>query len=210
MTSPLPDRPHYVYELIRSNGEHLYVGCTSNLSQRLANHAATKEWFTDVARVEADLYPDQRSALDAERERIELYQPIGNSVFTDGHDAGGWQKRKANMAASHAAGQPCGYGPCRSCRNLAHSLGVRCPKYACNDCRAYMPLEYYLGGEVETACWYELVRRHGADYAHALCESSQSALEALSFDEADIPIDAIREERDEALRAAAIGRRWAS
>lgn len=132
---------HYVYELIAANGNHLYVGCTSNIAQRLGQHQSQRKWWPEVFRTEVDTFPNQREALDAERERIELYQPIHNVVHTDRFNAGGWDTRRARIAAAHEAGENCGDITCHPCKDLAHGQGITCGAHfsGCTVCRDYIP-----------------------------------------------------------------------
>jgi hypothetical protein len=126
---------HYVYEMLGADGAHLYIGCTRNIAQRLKQHMAERDWFRDVTRFEVDQYPDERSARDAERERIELYKPIHNYVFTEKHNAGGWSTRRARMQEQHAAGDLCHESFCRDCTEKAHGWKVRCGNpYRCMEC----------------------------------------------------------------------------
>lgn len=122
---PLEARPHFVYELIAADDSRLYVGCSAFPGQRIGQHSV-KDWFGDVARIEADRYPTQREALDEERARIEKYQPSHNSVYTDRHDAGGWESRRRRMDEAHAAGDFCHDSSCKPCVARAHELGVTC------------------------------------------------------------------------------------
>lgn len=72
------DEPHYVYQLW-GHRECIYVGLTSNLGKRLAQHV-TKEWWPDVVRVTAERYPDKYSGLDVEKDLIQELAPIVNKL----------------------------------------------------------------------------------------------------------------------------------
>jgi hypothetical protein len=199
--------PHWVYEFIAADGTHVYVGCTSNLATRLASHKG-KDWWAEVTRVEVDIYPDQRTGLDAERERIELYSPKYNSVFTDRYDAGGWGRRKAEMANRHAAGLLCRDRTCKACPLKAHALGMQCCRrwYGCEECPGLMPADF-MDDTREQDCWRELERRHGGLYANRLCMSTWTALDALFADESGIAIEELERDHREALSRAVIRRR---
>ena len=68
----------YVYTIRSESGEALYVGMTGRLSQRLAQHAATKPWFTPSVTVEIEELPDRASAAAMEARRIRELQPTYN------------------------------------------------------------------------------------------------------------------------------------
>lgn len=67
------EQPHYVYQFW-SRGICIYVGCTSNLGQRLTAHQR-KEWWCSVREVKAAIYPDKYTALDIERDLIQEHDP---------------------------------------------------------------------------------------------------------------------------------------
>lgn len=188
MTAPeVANLPHYVYEFIGRDGQHLYVGCTCNLGQRLKQHHA-RDWWSEVVRVEVDLYPNQRAGLDAERALIEQYQPTHNHVFTETHDAGGWRGRRAKMAAAHDAGKLCLDRTCTTCPAKAHALGVKCAEYSnnCATCSGYLPLEF-LDDQQETDSWRELARRYGPRRASDMCWLD-SAVDVLVGDITPVPV----------------------
>lgn len=76
--SHLLNKEHTVYRLFAADGYLLYVGCTSNLRDRLANHKTHKDWWPQVARVESETYPDRARGLWAEREAIVTEAPRYN------------------------------------------------------------------------------------------------------------------------------------
>lgn len=102
-------RAHYVYRFTAGSGVVLYVGCTANLGKRLHEHSR-KDWWRDVALVEAVQYPDYLTAMAAEAEQIKMHDPVHNVVGTSHFpNAGGWAARRANplnarKAVARAAG----------------------------------------------------------------------------------------------------------
>lgn len=175
------DVSHFVYELIDAAGAHLYVGCTSNLPNRLGNHASSRDWADEIVRVEASRYPDMRSALDVEKELIQLYQPRHNVVHTDRFSAGGWEGRRARMAEAHAAGQYCRDRTCKQCPPKAHAEGRQCASGTntgafCDLCAGLLPAfdsECQDVAEQEQA-WLRLAEAHGGQYVNEMLEFTLS------------------------------------
>lgn len=56
----------------------LYVGITNNLEARFAQHAADKDWWSAVRRIEVHWYATRREALEAEWMAIKTEGPIHN------------------------------------------------------------------------------------------------------------------------------------
>jgi hypothetical protein len=46
-----PTAPHYVYEFYDADAEHLYIGRTNHIGNRLGSHMARQPWWTDVANI---------------------------------------------------------------------------------------------------------------------------------------------------------------
>lgn len=133
--------PRFVYEFLDSAGACLYIGCTWNLATRFHQHH-TKPWWPDIARVVADLYPDEASGLAEERRRIEQKQPTHNAVYTESYlDRGGWAARRARLAMLHARGLNCQDTGCAPCRVDAHSKGERCTRGAWGRCKVCAPIK---------------------------------------------------------------------
>lgn len=72
------EQPHYVYQLWGREA-CIYVGLTSDLGQRLKAHSA-KEWWPEVVRVAAEVYPDKYSGLDVEKDLIQQLGPLVNKL----------------------------------------------------------------------------------------------------------------------------------
>lgn len=71
---------HYVYRYLDAEGNTLYVGCTTDLSQRERQHKATKPWFPLVASAMVDMFLSKDDARAFERQKIEQLQPPHNTL----------------------------------------------------------------------------------------------------------------------------------
>lgn len=114
---------HYVYTFWDAEDRALYVGCTSNIPQRIRTHLREREWFVDVARFDVSVYPDGLTAYTAEAARIKELQPLYNALHTE---------RLPDRSL-----------PCRTCRQGKHLScvgtnrdGDRCPCLVCVRDRA--------------------------------------------------------------------------
>ena len=104
------DLKHYVYRFLDSQGAPLYIGCTYDLANRLTQHAQQREWFAEVAHIEADIYPDRASALAAERAAIKQHNPPHNVTY--------------KVRDKERKPRKCGYcarGRCEGCNGLTHN-----------------------------------------------------------------------------------------
>lgn len=111
------DCPHYVYEMYDEAGICLYVGCTSNISQRLAQHRTTKTWWDEIATLNVARHRNYISGSVAERSLIQALQPINNEVFTESRKPGGWETRRLNDRLRHERGEPCpSHKRCHICK----------------------------------------------------------------------------------------------
>lgn len=75
---PLEVRPHALYRFFNAGGALLYVGITAALPTRLANHRDEKPWWTEVARVTVEHYPNREAVLAAELAAIKSEHPRYN------------------------------------------------------------------------------------------------------------------------------------
>jgi predicted GIY-YIG superfamily endonuclease len=75
------DKPHTVYRFYSDDEELLYVGCTSQGTDRLRAHSSNAEWWTQVSYAHMEHFPDKRSALDRERALIEDCHPRFNKKY---------------------------------------------------------------------------------------------------------------------------------
>jgi len=88
-----------VYRLYDEGDRLLYVGVTSSLFTRLANHASLKLWWSEVAGITFERYPDRETADVAEKQAIADEQPVYNGTGTD-HAAGPSKGRPPSSCAS--------------------------------------------------------------------------------------------------------------
>lgn len=83
--SDLRHRHHTVYRFYAADGRVLYVGCTTDLPQRLATHQSEKPWWSEVIRVECEQFgTDRGGAYARERQLILDLRPqhaSGHAVF---------------------------------------------------------------------------------------------------------------------------------
>jgi predicted GIY-YIG superfamily endonuclease len=69
---------HALYRFFDNNGALLYVGITLNPGNRWAAHQDDKPWWTEVASITVQTYPDRRCVLNAERAAIQAEHPRYN------------------------------------------------------------------------------------------------------------------------------------
>lgn len=87
---------HYLYRLYGQLRELLYVGITSDLPTRFADHRKGKRWWPEVSSFTVDTYPDREAVLEAELQAIQLEQPRYNSMYAQPRDfrfTPKWQQR---------------------------------------------------------------------------------------------------------------------
>lgn len=77
------DKPTTLYRFFDSDSRLLYVGITCRGPERWADHASEKGWWTDVARVTADHFPNRAAAAAAEVVAIRLESPSFNWMHSD-------------------------------------------------------------------------------------------------------------------------------
>lgn len=69
-----------VYRCYDAEGRLLYIGSTSRLEMRLAQHRATTAWWPTVARVEPERFASIIQARTAEARAIREERPLHNKV----------------------------------------------------------------------------------------------------------------------------------
>lgn len=73
------ERPHIVYVMRGRDGAPLYIGSTSNLTNRVRQHRNAAPWFADVALVEVESQHDSKpTACLREAELIDTLHPLHN------------------------------------------------------------------------------------------------------------------------------------
>jgi hypothetical protein len=83
--------PHALYRFYDAANILLYVGITIDPGVRFKKHYADKPWWSEIANIKIEPFPDRVSVLEAERDAIWKEQPIHNIV----HSAGATAIRKA-------------------------------------------------------------------------------------------------------------------
>jgi hypothetical protein len=69
---------HALYRFYGAEDDLLYVGITVDPGRRWTRHRSDKLWWTEVARIQIDQFPDRPSVLAAELEAIEQERPRYN------------------------------------------------------------------------------------------------------------------------------------
>lgn len=72
-----------VYRFFDASDRLLYVGVTHRARQRIADHAADKDWWADVVRATFEHFPSRHEALKAEARAISLEDPLHNVIRPD-------------------------------------------------------------------------------------------------------------------------------
>lgn len=91
---------HYVYRCYDKDGDLIYIGCTSNVGRRIAQHrkgrAVASRWLSvSMTRHETEgPYPSRADALGAERKAIHAEQPLFNYQQRAGADLAAWMTRQ--------------------------------------------------------------------------------------------------------------------
>lgn len=75
--------PCFLYRAYDATNELLYVGITGNVTLRIGQHAATKSWWHDVAKIDVDTFPDRASAMEEEAALIRTEQPRYNVMHSE-------------------------------------------------------------------------------------------------------------------------------
>lgn len=79
MSAPnFADEPQVLYRMFDADGSLLYVGITVHVGGRFDHHRRNKPWWTDVARIELQHFPDRGSVEDAERDAVVSERPRYN------------------------------------------------------------------------------------------------------------------------------------
>lgn len=77
-THRLENRANVLYRMYDADGVLLYIGITTNLEDRLADHRGFKGWWREVSTIKLEHFPTRSSAEDAERLAIETEVPRWN------------------------------------------------------------------------------------------------------------------------------------
>lgn len=84
--------PHFLYRLLDSAGDLLYVGCTVDPERRLTEHRR-KSWGSEIAAWQVDEFRDAHSAFAAERDAIATESPRYNAMH-NGAGLTGWNDER--------------------------------------------------------------------------------------------------------------------
>lgn len=98
---------HYVYRYFNAEGRLLYVGCSKDPMARYRTHRQdSRLWINEVARGHISVFPDQATALAAEKAAIVAEKPLYNKTHRwEGREGWGAQDyidyARALMHTSH-------------------------------------------------------------------------------------------------------------
>lgn len=92
MAVRLRNKSHALYRMYGPERRLLYIGLTTNLEDRLADHRSMKRWWEDVVTIEIEHFPTRAGAVEAERRAIIDEVPEHN--VTNGYAApSGWRPK---------------------------------------------------------------------------------------------------------------------
>jgi len=74
--------PHFVYVFFDDAGLAQYVGMTSSVKRRIADHKRNSQWFKECFEHVYFEMPSRRAALNMEKRLIELMKPQHNKIHT--------------------------------------------------------------------------------------------------------------------------------
>lgn len=74
----LENRANVLYRMYDAKDGLLYIGITTNLEDRMADHRGFKGWWREVSTIKLEHFPTRSSAEDAERLAIETEVPRWN------------------------------------------------------------------------------------------------------------------------------------
>lgn len=92
-----PEDPHALYRFFGAGGTLLYIGITNSIPTRIRRHNADKPWWTGVANVTVEHYPNRAAVLEAERRAIKAEKPLYNEQH---NQAGRWGTDTESSAPS--------------------------------------------------------------------------------------------------------------
>lgn len=101
---PVVNADHYLYRCYDADGLLLYIGCTSNVSRRIAAHrsgagqAVASRWLSSAFMVRHEVvgpFAGREAGRDAERLAIHLEQPLFNYQERANAEHAAWMTRAA-------------------------------------------------------------------------------------------------------------------
>lgn len=99
MTEPLH---HILYRFYDTADRLLYIGMTTNMATRLSEHRLSKNWWSEIARIELEHYGDRLLLRQAEVHAIRNENPVYNAL---GRGRGGPLDAMQIAIDLHAAGK---------------------------------------------------------------------------------------------------------
>ena len=70
-----------LYRFYNSSGVLLYVGVTNDPPRRFGDHRKAKEWWSEVARINLEMFAGRDELLRAEIEAIKIEHPLYNLTY---------------------------------------------------------------------------------------------------------------------------------
>lgn len=116
-------KSHALYRFYGDTGQLLYVGITQDPGKRLAQHTATKNWWTSVRGISIDWYSSRADAAAAERRAITVERPLMNV------------QRPSVKPPVHVAEPPRRCGHCAPCVYSTAEDYMECQIYGMTDDR---------------------------------------------------------------------------
>lgn len=127
---------HALYRFFASDGALLYVGLTCRPEGRWPKHVEGQPWWTEVARIDLQTFPDRAAVALAEAAAIRLERPRYNIHF-NGTGARNWPSDEGHpaVAAGEAKKVTVWHCHCVRCDHRWTSEGDEIPS-GCANCRA--------------------------------------------------------------------------
>jgi predicted GIY-YIG superfamily endonuclease len=75
--------PTALYRMFDADGCLLYVGISSNIIRRFANHRQWRDWWNDVHTITVENFPTSTEAAEHEKVAILTEYPRHNVTFND-------------------------------------------------------------------------------------------------------------------------------
>lgn len=106
---------HSLYRMFDAEGALLYIGASANLPDRVEQHRRSKEWWREVATIQAVHFDSIVEVRRAEAQAINTESPRYNNTRPDSPARRGWENRYERRRYFHASGRYCWDGSCREC-----------------------------------------------------------------------------------------------
>ncbi len=86
----MPNRSADIYVCRDAEDEIIYIGCSTNLHDRLVHHRSSTPWWTDVARVESFHFDDIAIAEQRQADAVASVRPMHNQRYVNRNYDGNW------------------------------------------------------------------------------------------------------------------------